>query len=235
VIVDRERYAAGMEVQLARFHEALARGMPRRGWKVGINVPEMLERLGLDHSGVAWLDGWRLVRSGESFDAASGSRLHVEPELCLLIASAPRAGARPDAALRCVGSVAPALEIVNYAKPGSGFDDVVAHGMFHEGCVVGAWGELAQARDLGRRWPVLEVAAGPSPRPRADLVPEHLGELVGFVASFLEAFGERLEEGDLILSGSYTERAVPVTAGDAVRADFGLLGHVEVAIASEAP
>jgi 2-keto-4-pentenoate hydratase len=234
VIVDRERYASGMEVQLARFHEALARGMPRRGWKVGINVPELLGRLGLAHSGVAWLDGWRLVHSGASFAAAPGSRLHVEPELCLLLASAPRAGSPRDAALRCVGGVAPALEIVNYAVPGSDFDEVVAHGMFHEGCVVGAWGELAQARDLGRRWPVLEVAGGSPPQPRADLVPEHLGELVGFVASFLEAFGEHLEEGDLILSGSYTDRAVPVTAGDAVRADFGLLGHVEVAIAGQA-
>ena len=61
---DRERYAPGMKTQLDRFHAALADGMPRLGWKVGINVPEVLGHLKLTHSGIGWLDGRKLLATG---------------------------------------------------------------------------------------------------------------------------------------------------------------------------
>jgi 2-keto-4-pentenoate hydratase len=68
------------------------------------------------------------------------------------------------------------------------------------------------------------------PSPRADLVPANPGSLLVFVATFLEEFGESLEAGDAILTGSYTERAVEVTSGNRVCADFGHLGSVAVRI-----
>jgi 2-keto-4-pentenoate hydratase len=222
-----------MQAQLAALREARAKGMPRRGWKVGINVPEVLERLGLRHSGVAWLDGWQVRRSGEALAAPPGSRLHVEPELCLALAAAPDRAAGREAARACLAQVAPALEIVDYARPASGLDEVVAHGMFHAGCVLGPAQPPGAARELGSRWPVLKLQGSPALRPRPDLVPEHLGDLVLFVAAFLEAFGERLEAGDLILSGSYTELALPVAEGQTVRGDFGPLGEVELRIGAE--
>ncbi len=43
----------GMTRQLEALDAALAQGMPRRGWKVAIDVPEVPARLGLPHAGVA--------------------------------------------------------------------------------------------------------------------------------------------------------------------------------------
>ena len=57
-----------------------------------------------------------------------------------------------------------------------------------------------------------------------------LGNPVTSVAWLAQTIGEfdvALEPGHVVLPGSCT-RAVPVRAGDAVRADFDTLGHVEV-------
>jgi 2-keto-4-pentenoate hydratase len=227
---DRDRYAAGMARQLAAFRDALAAGMPRRGWKVGINVPEVLARLGLRHPGVGWLDGRRVVASGATVAARPPARLHVEPEVCLHVDRAVDASASRDAALACVGAVSAALELVDYAKPRTGLDDVVAHSMFHAGTVVGPRAAVHLPDGVGVRLPRLRVGAATPPSPRRDLVPEHLGDVVLFVAGFLEAFGERLEAGDLVLSGSFVADAVRVAGGDDVAADFGALGTVAVRI-----
>ena len=38
---------AAMRRQLASFHEALATGMPRRGWKICVNDPRAQKSLGI--------------------------------------------------------------------------------------------------------------------------------------------------------------------------------------------
>ena len=232
MIEDRDRYGPGMARQLEALRTAQAAGMSRLGWKIGINVPEVLERLGLSHSGVAWLDGRSQLASGATFTAAAGAKLHVEPELALWMAAPILPHLSAEQALQQVAAVAPALELVDYARPGADLDAVVAHGMFHEACVVGERRSLAQARDLGVVWPRLQVSGRPGAPPRSDLVPARLGELLVFAARFLTCFGESLAEGDLLLSGSFVASAMPVPAGAEACADFGPLGTVSVRIAS---
>jgi len=136
-VVRPEKFAEGMRRQLDRFHAALAGGMPRRGWKIGINVPEVLRRLELPHPAVAWIDGRRVVPTGSRLSVPEGARLHVEPELALLLASAVPPDGSPDTALDGIVSVQPALEVVDYSPPTSGIDDLLAHGMFHHATVLG--------------------------------------------------------------------------------------------------
>lgn len=219
-------FATGMGRQLERLREALAGGMPRRGWKIGINVPEVLRRLELPHSAVGWIDGSRVLPSGAALAAGPGARLHVEPEIAIRLARAVAPGCAADTARDCIEQVLPALEIVDYAVPASGLDDVVAGCMFHHATILGAPAPLDAARDLGRRWPVLRVGeAAPAP-PRADLVPDDPGELVAFAAAFLGAFGASLEAGDLLLSGAYAATATPLAVGGEAVAQFGTLGTV---------
>jgi 2-keto-4-pentenoate hydratase len=229
-IVDREKLAPGMAAQRARLAEALRAGMPRRGWKVGINVPEVLASLGLRHPGVGWLDGSSVFQSGAVLVAPAGSRLHVEPEIAIRVERAVGSGEPAESARAAIGGVSAALELVDYAKPGGGLDEVVAHSMFHAATVLGPARALADAADLGSRWPEIEAGGATGPAPRGDLVPADLGELVAFVASFLAAFGERLEAGDIVLSGSFTDRALRLRRGEEACARFGALGEVRVRI-----
>jgi 2-keto-4-pentenoate hydratase len=226
-----DRFAAGMARQLERLRAALAAGMPRAGWKIGINVPEVLERLGLPHSGVGWLDGSRVFADGVELPMRPEARLHVEPEVALRVARAVPPGCPAQLARGHIAAVHPALEVVSYAKPTAGFDDVLAHCMFHDATVLGPASPPDAVRDLGRAWPVLRVGDRPAEEPRADLVPADLGELLAFAADYLAAFGESLEAGDLVLSGSFTASAVPLAAGEVV-AEYGPLGRVSARISA---
>jgi 2-keto-4-pentenoate hydratase len=51
---------------------------------------------------------------------------------------------------------------------------------------------------------------------------------VAWLANKLAEFGGRLEAGHVVMPGACT-RAVDVEAGDAIRAEFDVLGSVEVA------
>jgi len=226
--IDRDRLEEGMGAQIASFAGALAAGMPRLGWKVGINVPAVQAHLGLAHPLVGWLDGRRCYRSGEVVTPPSGARLHVEPELCVALAAPVGADLSPAAALERVGGVCPALEIVDYAAGGSSLHDLLAHGMFHFGVVLGEWRDPALADGLGGALPELGVADGTPLVPTPGLVPGPIGEWLRFVAGYLETFGLSLDEGDVILSGSYSARAAPLAPGASVRADFGSLGRLEL-------
>jgi 2-keto-4-pentenoate hydratase len=226
----RDRFGAGMARQRERLREALAAGMPRLGWKVGINVPEIQRRLDIPHAAVGWLDGRRVVDSGDSLVAVPDARLQVEPEIAIRLGRALPVGASPDDALDAIAEIQLALEIVDYARPTRGLDDLLAHCMFHEATVLGPAIPADAVVGLGRDRPRLRSGTGQAEAPRADLVPSDPAELLRFVADFLAAFDERLVEGDLVLSGSYTAKAAPIAAGEGAAADYGPLGTVSVRV-----
>jgi 2-keto-4-pentenoate hydratase len=230
--IEPERFAAGMRLQLERLHEALAGGMPRLGWKIGINVPEVQKRAGLPHSGVGWLDGRRRHASGSRLQLHPTARPRAEAELGIRIGEDIAAGMDRDAAARCIAAVCPALEIVDYARPGSGLDGVIAHSMFHEATVLGAELPAIPENALGTRWPTLRAGEREAAPARRDLVPQDPADIALFVAAYLECFGERLQAGDWILSGSYMAEALPLQPGDELRAEFGALGTIQVQIRS---
>lgn len=220
-----------MKRHLARFARARAAGMPRRGWKVGINVPEVLRHLDLPHPGVGWLDGDQVLASGDVFTSPPNAQLLIEPEVAVHIATAVPQGSDAERARSCIGGLSPALEIVDYhASPDADFDDIVEACMFHAASVIGEASSLDAAQDLGTRWPLLRVGENEAESAREDLVPVDLGELVAFVAAFLAAFDEGLEVGDLILSGSYTAKALAISSGQEAVASHGPLGGVSVRI-----
>ena len=216
-----------MSVQLAVLRARLAQGMPRRGWKVGINVPEVQRQLGLAHALVGWLDGDRVLADGAQIGAPTGSLLHVEPELCLRLGRGVAADADPALALAAIDAVAPALEIVDYAKAKGSLAEIIGHSMFHHACVLGAFvappaaGSLAIASEVRLRLGALEAEPA-----RPDLVPASAAALVLQVAARLEECGEALLPGDLILSGAFLARALPLSNGAAVRAELGGFGAV---------
>jgi len=205
----------GMQAQLRNFRAELTRGMPRLGWKIGINDPRVLERLGLDAPVVGWLRGDRVLRSGDRYVLRRGTRVAVEAEVALRVGGG------------AVAALAPALELVNYSLPANSLEGALEHDIYHDAVVLGretlpvpiaddAWPHLRRnGEEISHRDPALPVM-----QPSA---------VVRHVADMLARYGEWLETGDWVICGALT-RPLPVRSGDRIEADFGPLGRVAVEI-----
>jgi 2-keto-4-pentenoate hydratase len=220
-------YTAAIAAQLSVFHARRVAGMPRCGWKVGLNVPEIQAKLGLERSLVGWLDGDRIFPSGAIIASPPGSLFHAEPELCLRLADSVDPGADRAVARAAIDVIAPALEIVDYAKPATSVADIIEHSMFHSACILGDWHGVPEqgAIDVSEKVRLRVGVRGAGPA-RADLVPRDPGEIVLLVARALVEAGERLLAGDLILSGSFTAKALPLAPGETATAELGAFGVV---------
>jgi 2-oxo-hept-3-ene-1,7-dioate hydratase len=221
-------HARGMAAQHAAFERALAGGMPRAGWKVGLNVHEMQARLGLAGAAVAWLDGARVLRSGEAFAATAGSAIHVEAETALRLGAAVGAGAGPAAARAAITERMPALELVDYARPRGDLETILAHSIFHSATVLGAVTAAVEPA-VGTTLPRVAVDGAVRAVAKPEWAPPDFGELLVHVARRLATVGEGLRAGDVVICGSYVE-PLAVAAGQTVTADFGAMGRVSVTI-----
>jgi 2-keto-4-pentenoate hydratase len=208
-----------MAAQLERFHAVLAAGAPRLGWKIAFNDPAAQQRAGLPGPQIAWIDGRHVAADGGAWVLAPGSRVHVEAEVAIRMAHDVPADAGIDAARAAIAGVAPAIELVDYAKPSSPLAALIENAFFHAGTVFGAEvaGIVADADTalLGVDTNGSRVAAALPGR-----VPADLGEIVVLAADTLARFGERLLAGDRIICGSYIT-PFPAAPGDRVVARYG--------------
>ncbi|HEV7735524.1 MAG TPA: hypothetical protein VGR62_25340 [Candidatus Binatia bacterium] len=213
----------GMAAQLASLDEHLALGMPRVGWKVAVNDPAMQRRLGLDGWVTGFLRGDRVVPAGGRYDPPDGGMILVEAELAIRLARDVPPDATPAVAAAAITGVAPAIEIVDYARSTAGVDAILAHSVFHDAVVFGDESTSSiGAATLRRGDEVVRTAD-------RVLDPGPLDVLVARVAVFLGVHGAALLAGDRIISGTFTQ-PWPVAAGDTVSADFGPRGAVSVRI-----
>jgi 2-keto-4-pentenoate hydratase len=129
-----------------------------------------------------------------------------------------------------VAGIAPAIEIVDFARPSDDLAAILEHAIFHEAVVIGA--ELAPTAlaDLVPEHPLLFRNGELARRPDPAFAPRDLAAVLWHAARFLAQHGERLLAGDRLISGSFVQplRVVP---GDAIEVDFGRIGGVQVRLA----
>ena len=207
-----------MTVQLRAFREALAAGMPRLGWKIGINDPKMLARLELDAPVVGWLAGDRALRSGEVYTLRPGTRVALEAEVAIRLGGG---GA--------IAAIAPALELVNYSLPATSFEGILAHDIFHHAVVIGR--DTLPVPIVDDSWPHVTRNGTEVCRRDPALLVLQPAAMVRHVAATLARYGECLETGDWLILGTLVQ-PMPVHPGDRIEADFGPLGRVSVAFAA---
>lgn len=216
-MADRTSIDRAMKQQVQRFRDALTAGMPRLGWKIGINDPKMLERLGLETSVVGWLAGDRRVASGGVYRIRAGTRVALEAEVAVRVGGGGT-----------VTAMAPALEIVNYSTSAGSFEEVLADGIFHDAVVLGR--ETFPVPIANDTWPHVSRNGDEIARREPGLMVLQPAATLRMVAATLARYGENLESGDWLILGSLVT-PLPVHEGDRITADFGPLGSVSVEIA----
>jgi 2-keto-4-pentenoate hydratase len=202
----------GLHEQLDSWRAELKGGARRVGWKIGLNVAEVQEKLGLREAVIGFLTTATQLEPGGEYAGGGAVELKAEPEVAI------RVGGDQE-----IAALAPAIELVDVGRPPGDYQSIIAANIFHRAFVLGPEQPAFPAEGVN-------VTLTVDDESRAEAAaPDQFGDVVELTARLLEAAGEHLDEGDIIIGGSLTQQ-VDVGSGDLVAADLGRLGRVEVRV-----
>lgn len=223
-------------IQSALVDKKRAAGQKIIGWKIGLTSKAMQAALNIDipDSGVLFDD--MLFENGSTVRPDRFIQPRIEVEIAFVMKT-PLAGEQVtrEEVIAATDDVAPSLEILDTRilrrDPETGTSrkifDTIADNAANAGIVLGDERHEVDAHDL--RWVGAIVK-------RNDEVEETgLGagvlddpvESVVWLARRMAQYGQKIEAGQIILSGSFT-RPLECPPGTRVHADFGAFGSVEV-------
>lgn len=211
------RVARGMQTQLAWRRERLGAGDRRLGWKVGFGAPAAMELLGTDRPLVGFLTDRGLLPDGAEVSIGGWTAPALEPEIAVRIGD--------DLG---IAALAPAIELADVDGPRDDPEQILAGNIFHRHVILGAFDDARRDADgIVVRLEVdgEEVARTDTP----EALTGRLADVVRQTAEALQAAGEPLRAGDVIITGSAVP-PLPVEPGRRVTADLGALGKLSVAL-----
>jgi 2-keto-4-pentenoate hydratase len=202
----------GTAALLTRRREILAQGAQPIGWKVGFNVPEIQEKLGIDRPLAGFLTSGGLLEDGSEWDDLP---VVVESEVAVEIGSDGHS----------IAALLPALELADPPDLDLGVEQILAGNIFHRAV---AFGPRVETRDPGAGR--ILVNGEEQHALSAEHTSTNLEGMVEVVAGRLAEADEELQPGDPIITGVL---APPHAAqpGDTVRLELESLGAVELRFA----
>jgi 2-keto-4-pentenoate hydratase len=199
----------GTAALLTRRREILAQGAQPIGWKVGFNMPEIQEKLGIDRPLAGFLTSDGLLEDGTEWDDLP---VVVESEVAVEIGGDGRS----------IAALLPALELTDPPELDLNLEQILAGNIFHRAV---AFGPRVETREPGAGR--ILVNGEERHALSAERTSASLEAMVEAVAGRLAAAGEELRPGDRIITGIL---APPHSAqpGDTVRLELESLGAVEL-------
>jgi 2-keto-4-pentenoate hydratase len=205
----------GMRAMLELRAARLAEGDRHLGWKVGFGAPAAMERLGIERPLAGFLTHGGLLPDGARVRIGGWTTPMLEPEIAVHFGE--------DLA---IAGLSAAIELADVHPPPEDPETVLAGNIFHRHVLLGPVD--AGRRDAGGITARLvrdgeEVA-------RTDAPEELIGPLADVIAATaetLEAAGERLRPGDVVITGTVLP-PLAVAPGQTVRAELGPLGGLTV-------
>jgi 2-keto-4-pentenoate hydratase len=204
-------------------------GARRVGRKVGLTSAAMQEMLGVREPDFGVLLDDMLVAAADGIDAATLIAPRAEPEIAFVL-SAPLHGAvEIDEVLDATRSVCAAIEIIDSRVVDwrIAIEDTVADNASSALVVLGQEHPIGSVDLVAES---VQFRVGDSVESGlGKAVLGHPAKAVAWLAQALDAYGEGLEAGDIVLPGAMT-RALPFVPGEVIEATFETLGRLEVAI-----
>ena len=202
----------GTEALLTRRRQILAQQARPVGWKVGFNLPEFQERLGIDAPLAGFLTTDTLLEDGAEWSLADQGEVVVESEVAVELGE--------DA--RSIVALLPALELADPPDLSLDVETILAGNIFHRGVAFGPRVET-DAPGAGR----ILVNGEEQHSVTAEHTGANLARMVEAVARRLAEADEALRAGDRIITGVLAppHKAQP---GDTVRLELEALGGVEL-------
>ncbi len=223
-------------IQKAIYRMKLAEGRKVIGWKIGLTSKAMQYALNIDvpDSGILFDD--MVFENGSQVPAGRFIQPRIEAEIAFVM-KAPLSGedvTREDV-IAATGYVAPSIEIldtrIQRTDPDTGkartVFDTISDNAANAGVVLGNQRHAVDAFDL--RW------VGALTFRNGEIEETGLGagvlndpvESVVWLARRMAQYGQEIEEGHIILSGSFI-RPIECPSGSEIQADFGSFGEVSI-------
>ena len=222
------RIVGGMQAQLSMLRARREAGARSLGWKVGFGAPAAMERLGIDAPLVGFLLDTVQLDNGTRVGLAGWTKPVAEPEIAVVMGSELRGGASREQAAAAIAALAPCIELADLDRAPDDVAAILAGNIYQRHVILGAadhtraGGRLDGVHATVRRNGE-EIASTTDPQ---ALTGNHI-DIVRHVASVLEAFGERLAAGQIIITGSITPPLF-VERGEALAFDLAPIGSLAV-------
>jgi 2-keto-4-pentenoate hydratase len=200
------------------------------GKKIGITSRAMQAMLGVDEPDYGHILNGMVIMEGERIPTTDLIQPRIEGELAFVLkADLQGPGVTLGDVIRCSEGLIPALEIIDSRVVDwkIKLPDTVADNASSARIVLGGTITPVFSLDLRTVGMVLEKNGEVVATAAGAAVLGNPAQAVAWLANKLAVYGIMLRKGEVILSGSLTA-AVPVNAGDFIRADFGLLGDVKI-------
>ena len=200
------------------------------GRKVGLTSVAMQKMFGVNEPDFGHLFDDMMIANGGECPVESLMLPRVEPEIAFVLARELRGpGVTREEVLAAAEFVTPALEIIDTRIRDWKITlaDTIADNASSARVVLGDHKTKPTALDLATVAMTLQKNGAVVEQGVGSAVLGHPAEPVAWLANKLAEFGESLATGSVIIPGALC-RAVDVTAGDSIEANFEGLGSVSV-------
>jgi 2-keto-4-pentenoate hydratase len=189
-----------MQAQLAMRRELMSSGARRLGWKAGFGSKTAMERLGTPTPLFGFLLDRTLLDSGSRVSIAGWTRAVFEAEVAVHLGSDVPSGATAHATKAAIAGLGAAIELADPDPAVTRVEEILASDIFHRHVVLGP---VRPGGSLdGFECHVLrdgkEIAMTSDP---TQLTGDMIAVLQA-LADVLEASGEALRAGDVVITGS---------------------------------
>jgi 2-keto-4-pentenoate hydratase len=221
--------AKGLTAQLANRRARIAAGEKPLGWKVGMGAPASMQRLGLQAPLVGFLMQRAILLSGSTVSLKGWLRPVAEPEIAVRMASDLGPGASADAVMAAVKEILPAIELADLdPAPEPDNLDAVLEGNIFQRHVILCGNTRPGGSVAGLTSRLIRRGAEAARTTDPEALTGKLIDIVATVANTLAAFGERLSDGDVIITGSITPPLMIERDENAITHALDPIGEVSV-------
>jgi len=211
-----ERVDAGLRAQLGERDGLLAAGAERLGWKLAFGTEEAKRRWGIPGPVLGHLTSATRLAEGAPVAISTWTAPVLEPEIAVLVAA--------DAGVARVGGIAIAIELADLGEGGADLAATIAGNIYHRGFLVGPTREPADSLSVTVLRDGEPSALQTDPFAAVGGRPD---DFVAYVAAFLAARGERLSDGEVLLTGSVVP-PLGVAPGERIEVRSDALGALEI-------
>jgi 2-oxo-3-hexenedioate decarboxylase len=201
------------------------------GRKMGLTSRPKMLQMGVHQPIHGFLTSAMQIPEGGEISLQGRIHPKIEPEIAFLLGKELRGRPSQAEALACVEGVCAALEIIDSRYTNFEFQlpDVVADNGSSAGFIVGGLLKRPGTLDLGNLGIVLELNGRAQQFGSSAAILGHPGRSLAALAALLEEQGLSVPAGTIVLAGAATA-AIPLAAGQWVRAVFQDLGTVEARV-----